>query len=63
MKDFIEHKYPGLPDGEEILYDELPKIINETWDFIRLEEPAELISSIPQRYQVVIDVDSKYTEY
>ena len=63
MKDYIERHYPDLESGKQLLYDKLREVVREAWDSISIDDLRELIDSMPERCQAVIDADSGHTKY
>lgn len=63
MKDYIENCYPDLPAGRQRTYDQLRQIVQEAWDSITDEVLRELIGSMKDRCQAVIDADGGHTKY
>jgi hypothetical protein len=63
MKDYIENHYPDLPAGRQRTYDQLRQIVQEAWDSITDEVLRELIGSMKERCQAVIDADGGHTKY
>lgn len=57
MKDFIERKYPGLPDSKERSYDELCVLVREVWGSVTPENLVEFIKSMSRKYQAIIDAN------
>jgi transposase len=63
MKDYIEACYPDLPGGRQRTYDQLRGIVQEAWDSITPELLAEVIETMRDRCQAVIDAQGGYTKY
>ena len=63
MKDYIGANYLDLDGGRQYTYDRLRDIVQEAWDSISVELLNELIDSMPNRCQAVIDVKGGYTKY
>jgi transposase len=61
MKDYIEAHYP--PGGRQRTYDELRRIVNEAWDSITPEDFREVIGTMRDRCQAVIDAQGGHTKY
>ena len=59
MKDWIQARY--LDD--KLSYKILRKAVIEAWDAIGENELAELLNSMPQRCQAVIDANGLYTKF
>jgi len=58
MKDYIENVFP-----EQMTYPQLRAAVQEAWDSITADQLKELIDSMHDRYQAVIDADGKQTPY
>lgn len=63
MKDYIELRYPDLYGGKQLSYDQLRIAVREAWDSIPASYLVELIESMPNRCQAVIDADGGHTKY
>lgn len=63
MKDYIEACYPDLPNGRQRTYDQLRQIVREAWDSTTEQDLRELVDSMRDRCQAVIDADGGYTKY
>ena len=63
MKNYIEKNYPELQEGRQYTYPRLRTIVQEAWDSITPKFLGELIDSMPQRCQAVIDAQGGYTKY
>jgi ketohexokinase/beta-glucosidase len=63
MKDYIESRYPDQEGGKQPTYDELRVIVREAWESISIEFLRELIDSMHDRCQAVIDADGGHTKY
>lgn len=57
MKDYIEAKY-GV--DLDISYDKLREMVKEAWDSISHERVCELLQTMRQRCQDIIDADGGY---
>ncbi len=62
MKDYIQEQYPQYERGG-MTYKMLRKIVRETWDSISVKQLNELIDSMHQRCQDVIDTEEKHTKW
>jgi len=58
MKDYIENVFP-----EQMTYPQLRAAVQEAWDSITVDQLKELIDSMHDRCQAVIDADGKQTPY
>jgi hypothetical protein len=58
-EDWIQARY--LDD--KLSYKILRKAVIEAWDAIGENELTELLNSMPQRYQAVIDANGLYTKF
>jgi hypothetical protein len=56
-------QYPDLPGGEQYTHDQLRVIVREAWESILTEDLKELIESMPESSQAVIDVKGGHTKY
>ncbi|KAI0994507.1 hypothetical protein K3495_g13675 [Podosphaera aphanis] len=63
MKDKIEYKYPDLNWGKRLSSDQIRAIVKEAWDSVSTQELTDLIESMHDRCQVVIDADGGPTKY
>jgi transposase len=63
MKDYIESYYPDLPSGKQRSYEQLREIVKEAWDQISPDMLKELIDSMKDRCQAVIDAKGGHTKY
>jgi hypothetical protein len=63
MKNYIERHYLDLPAGNQRTYDQLRVIVEEAWDSITVLDLDDLIDSIGERCQVVIDAGGGYIKY
>ena len=63
MKDYIEARYPDLPGGKQYTYDRLRGIVQEAWDSITPELLGDLLGTMKERCQAVIDAGGGYTKY
>jgi hypothetical protein len=59
MKDYIQKHYPKVHSS----YKRLRKAVQEAWDSITHERIRELVCSMKDRYQAVIDADGWYIKY
>jgi hypothetical protein len=55
MKDYIQDNFP-----EKMTYDQLRKAVQEAWDSITVEQLKDLIESMHDRCQAVIDADGMH---
>jgi len=58
MKNYIQDKYP-----EVMSYEALRVAVNDAWEQIGVIELEELIMSMPERCQAVIDAEGRFTKY
>jgi len=58
MKDYLETIFP-----EQMTYPQLRKAVQEAWDSITVDQLNELIDSMHDRCQAVIDADGKQIPY
>ena len=63
MKDKIEYKYPDLNGGKRRSSDQIRAIVKEAWDSVSTQELTNLIESMHDRCQAVIDADGGPTKY
>ncbi|KAI0999110.1 hypothetical protein K3495_g9083 [Podosphaera aphanis] len=63
MKDKIEYKYPDLNGGKRRSSDQIRAIVKEAWDSVSTQELTDLIESMHDRCQAVIDADGGPTKY
>ncbi|KAI0997691.1 hypothetical protein K3495_g10497 [Podosphaera aphanis] len=63
MKDKIEYKYPDLNGGRRRLSDQIRAIVKEAWDSVSTQELTDLIKSMHDRCQAVIDADGGPSKY
>jgi hypothetical protein len=63
MKDYIELHYPDLPGGRQRTYNQLRSIVQEAWESITPEDLKELIGTMRDRCQAVIDAHRGHTKY
>ena len=63
IKDYIGANYLDLDRGRQYIYSRLCNIIQEAQDSISIELLNELIDSMPNRCQAVIDAKGGYTKY
>jgi transposase len=59
MKDYLMRKYPD----DHSSYDRLRQAVKEVWDAITAEELQQLIRSMRDRCQAVIDADGRHTMF
>ncbi|KAI0999479.1 hypothetical protein K3495_g8717 [Podosphaera aphanis] len=62
MKTFIQKKNPDL-DRTQRTPEELRAIVMEAWGSITSEELTELVQSMPERCQAVLNADGDYIKY
>jgi hypothetical protein len=62
MKDYIQEQYPQY-ERDGMSYDMLRKAVKKAWNSISVEQLNELIDSMHQRCQDVIDADGKHTKW
>lgn len=58
MKDYIQENYP-----EKLSYDRLRTAVQEVWEYITPDTLKDLMDSMPERCQAVLDANGKHTEY
>jgi len=58
MKDYLENMF-----SEQMTFSQLRVIVQEAWNFITVDQLNELIDSMHDRYQTVIDADGKQIPY
>lgn len=63
MKDFIDRRYPDLPDWNERSFNKLRIIAKEALDSITPENLANHVENMSRRCQAVIDADDGYTNF
>lgn len=63
MKEFIERKYPNLPDVRDQSYDELCAIVREEWVSITPKILEELVMIMPQRCQAVMVTNGRHRKH
>jgi hypothetical protein len=63
MEDYIESCYPDLPCGKQRTYEQLREIVKEAWHYIPPEVLEDLIDSMKNRCEAVINADGGYTKY
>lgn len=63
MKDNIEYKYPDSNGGKRRSSDQIRAIVKEAWDSVCTQELTDLIESMHDRCQAVIDADGGPTKY
>lgn len=59
MKDYIEEQYPDVHRS----YSRLREAVIEAWNSITLEQIQELIGTMHERCQAVIDARGGHTKY
>jgi hypothetical protein len=59
MKDWIQSRYLN----DKLSYKILRKAVTEAWDAIEESELTELLNSMPQRCQAVIEANGLYTKF
>jgi hypothetical protein len=59
MKDWIQSRYLN----NKLSYKILRKAVTEAWDAIEESELTELLNSMPQRCQAVIEANGLYTKF
>ena len=59
MKDYIQEHYPQVHSS----YKRLRAVIQEAWESISHERIKELVHSMRDRCQAVIDAEGGYTKY
>jgi hypothetical protein len=60
MKDWIQQNYG---DQDKLSYDRQRMAVREAWGSVLSEQLGELIDSMKDRCQAVIDADGRYTRY
>lgn len=55
MKYFIHFKHPDIVDGKQRSYDKLRVIVKEAWERVTSEDLMNLIRTIPERCQAILD--------
>jgi hypothetical protein len=63
MKDYIESRYPDLPCGKQCTYEQLREIVKEAWHYISPEVLGDLVDSMKDRCEAVINADGCDTKY
>jgi hypothetical protein len=63
MKDYIELHYPDQPRGRQYTYKRLRGIIQEAWDSITPNDLQDVIGTMRERCQAVIDACGGHTKY
>jgi transposase len=63
MKDYIESCYPDIPCGKQRSYEELRRFVKEAWEYISPEMLRDLMDSMKDRCQAVIDARGGHTKY
>ena len=58
MKDYIAHNF-----SDNLSYDALRAAVKEAWEAIGQDTLRELVASMPERCQAVIDANGLYTPY
>ena len=58
MKDYIESVFP-----EHMTYSQLKVIVQEAWDSITIDQLSELIDSMHDHYQAIIDANDNQIPY
>ena len=58
MKDYLENTFP-----EQMTYAQLRAAVQEAWDSITVDQLNELIDSMHDRCQAIIDADGKQIPY
>jgi hypothetical protein len=58
MKDYLETTFP-----EQMTYPQLRMAVQEAWNSITVDQLSELIDSMHDRCQAVIDADGKQIPY
>ena len=59
MKDYIKRVYGDV----QLSYDRLREAIREAWDSITEQQLKELLETMRERYQDVIDAQGGYTKW
>lgn len=59
MKDYIEDKYGDV----QLSYDRLRVAVREAWDSITEEQLSDLVDSMSERCQDVINADGLHTKW
>jgi len=63
MKDYIELTYPDQSGGRDYTYNRLRSIVQEAWESIEPQVLFDLIATMKDRCQAVIDAQGGYTSY
>lgn len=63
MKYFIQFKYPDIGDGKQRSYDKLRDIVKEAWESVTSEDLMNLIRTMPERCQAVLDAEGGPTRF
>jgi hypothetical protein len=63
IKDYIEVYYPDLPGGRQRSYNQLRGIAQKAWDSITPDLLAEVVATMQDRCQAVIDAQGGHTKY
>jgi hypothetical protein len=63
MKDHIEQHYPDLPGGRQYSYDQLRGMVCEAWESVTPEMLTEVVGTMRERCQAVIDAQGGHTIY
>ena len=58
MKNWIQKNY-----FEQLNYDRFRSVVMTTWDHISIDFLSDLIDSMPDRCQAVIDANDRHTKY
>jgi len=58
MKNYLQDNYP-----ENMSYDRLRAAVKDAWDKVGRHEFEDLIRSMRERFQAVIDADGRFTKY
>jgi len=63
MKDYIELTYPDLLGGRDYTHNRLRGIVQEAWESIEPQVLFDLVATMKDRCQAVIDAQGGYTSY
>ena len=63
MKDYIEIHYPDLPGGRQRTYDQLRGIVQEAWESVTPNDLANVVATMKDRCQAVIEARGGHTKY
>ena len=63
MKYFIYFKHPDIGDGKQRPYDGLHVIVKEAWESVTSEDLMNLIRTMPERCQAVLDAEGGPTRF